>query len=285
MKVLVIGGSRFVGPLLIEKLLANDHKVTVFNRGQISTKYPDDVDFIKGDRNQGFDAIKEHFDIVIDMCAYTGAQTKAVLEELNYDFFLHFGTVASYKQPSLFPLSEEAPSGIWPFMGDYNKGKAECEHVLEASKKPYASIRPTYILGPDNYIDRENFIYSRIDSGEKIVIPGNGQALIQFVFAKDVVDIILMLIEKRLEGAFNCVGDEMITGVSLTEYMATLVGKKPDISFNPQADGENHIEDEFPFANENLICTNQKLKDLGFTFTPLLEGIKNDYESYYKALL
>lgn len=284
MKILVIGGSRFVGPLLVGKLVANKHAISVFNRGHVQTKYPEGVTFIKGDRDQGFN-IDQHFDVVIDMCAYNGKQAQAALDELNYDFFIHFGTVASYKEPSLFPLAEDAELGDWPFMGDYNKGKVECEQVLQASGKKYAVVRPTYILGAGNYINRENFIYQLIHKGEPITLPGNGQALSQFVFAQDVADILIMLAEKQIDGVFNVNGDEMITLQALVEHMSELVGKKPIIKYNPTADRENHIEDEFPFANENLITSNQKLKDLGFEFTPLLEGLKADFESYYKPLL
>jgi nucleoside-diphosphate-sugar epimerase len=284
MKILVIGGSRFVGPLLIKKLVTNKHNVTVFNRGTIQTEYPTGVTYIKGDRDQGFN-IKDHFDAVIDTCAYNGKQTKQALDGLSFAYFLHFGTVASYKEPKIFPLAEDDAQGNWPFMGDYNKGKAECEVELQRSGKKYATIRPDYILGAANYINRENFIYSRINDGVPLLLPGNGQALLEFVTAQDVADIIAMLTEKQISGAYNCSGDEIITLKNLVEYMATLVGKKPIIQYNPAADGANHNEDEFPFANENLITTNQKLKDLGFKFTPLLNGLKADFDSYYKGLL
>jgi nucleoside-diphosphate-sugar epimerase len=284
MEILVIGGSRFVGPVLVKQLLSNGHHVTIFNRGQIQSEYPESVTFIRGDRNDGF-SIKSHFDVVIDTCAYNGAHTKTALHDLSYDFFIHFGTVASYKKSEIFPLTEDSHSGDWPFMGEYNKGKVECELELEASGRKYASIRPDYILGPHNYLDREHFIYSRIHRGQPLVLPGNGQALCQFVFAQDVAAIMVMLAEGQITGAFNCSSDEAITLKGLTEYMAELVGKKPIIRYNPTADGENHDESEFPFANENLLCSNQKLKDLGFTFTPLLEGLKSDFNSYYKGLL
>jgi len=284
MKILIIGGSRFVGPLLVRKLVTNGHAVTVFNRGKIKTEYPESVNFIKGDRNSGFN-IDQHFDVVIDTCAYNGRQTKTALDDLSYDFFIHFGSVASYKKTEVFPLVEESPSGDWPFMGEYSKGKVECEKVLSESGKKYASIRPVYILGPDNYIDRENFIYTRINEEQTIILPGNGQALIQFVFVQDVVEILTLLAERKIEGVFNCASDEAITLKGLTEYMAELVNKKPLIQYNSSADGSNYDGTEFPFANENMVCSNQKLKDIGIKFTPLLDGLRDDFNSYYKAAL
>lgn len=284
MRILIIGGSRFVGPLLIKKLVDNKHQVTVFNRGQIQTKYPDSVTFIKGDRDGGF-KIDQHFDVVIDTCAYNGKQTQTALDQLSYDFFVHFGTVASYQVTNVFPLTEESPTGYWAFMGEYGKGKVECEQVLAASGKKYATLRPNYILGAANYCDRENFIYTRINAGEPLVLPGNGQALCQFVFAQDVAAALVLLAEQKAEGAFNCSGDEMVTIEGLVKMMVKLVEKEPVIKFNPAADRENHDEAEFPFANENMVCDNQKLKDLGFSYTPLQQGLKDDFESYYSKLL
>jgi nucleoside-diphosphate-sugar epimerase len=284
MKILVIGGSRFVGPLVVSKLLDKGYELFVFNRGQVSANYPKGVTFIKGDRNDGF-SITGHFDVVIDMCAYNGKQTATALKELSFDYFVHFGTIASYKKTEIFPLSEDSPSGDWPFMGDYNKGKVECEQTLEASNKKYASIRPTYILGPDNYIARESFIYQKINNGEPLILPGNGQALTQYIFSYDVANIILLLVEKQITGAFNCAGDELITLKGLVEYMATIIGTKADIRYNMDADGDKHVETEFPFANENLVFSNQKIKNLGFNPTSLFDGLCSDFDSFYKSQL
>src|SRR3989344_7902571 len=102
MKILIIGGSRFVGPLVVEKLLKNKHDITIFNRGKIQSNY-NKVKFIQGDRRDGFN-IKDKFDVVIDTCAYKGEHIKKVIEELNFDYYLNFGTAASYKKTNNFPL-------------------------------------------------------------------------------------------------------------------------------------------------------------------------------------
>lgn len=273
-----------MGPLLIKQLLQNRHTVTVFNRGKTQTDYGKDIKFIRGDRDKGFN-IKQHFNIVIDTCAYTGTQTKAALKNLSFDFFIHFSTAAVYKKTGVFPLIEESPLGAWPVWGDYNEGKVECEQVLNQSGKKFAVIRPVYILGPRNYMDRENFIYSRLYSSKTLIIPGNGKAICQFAFVDDVAKVLLFLAEKKLEGAFNCASNEMVTLKGLVEYLATLVGKTAKIEYNHSADEENFNEEEFPFANENFICSNKKLEQLGITFKPLLKGLKDDFNLYYKDLL
>jgi len=284
MDILIIGGSRFVGPYLTKSLIKKGHEVTVFNRGQIRSKYASRIKFIKGDRNRDFN-LSSHFDVVIDTCAYTGIQIEKAITQLDFDFFINFGTAASYKKTEIFPLTEESPLGNWPIWGDYNKGKVECEKILEKSNIKFATIRPVYVLGPKNYCNRETFIYSRIKKGLPLVLPGNGKAIIQFVFAKEVAESIVCLAEKKIRGHFNCCGDKSITLEGLVKEMANIVGIKPKIKYNRNTDGDKFDENEFPFANENFFCSNEKIKKLGIKFTSPLKGLKEDYENYYRNVI
>lgn len=279
MEILIIGGSRFVGPLLVERLRAK-HDVTVFNRGGITAEYPEGVEFIKGDRNEPFH-IQGEFDAVVDMCAYDGKQTKAALEQLDFGFFLHVSTAAAYKKSELFPLTEDSPLGPWPLWGGYNRGKVECEKALAGSGRKYAAIRPVYILGAGNYVPRESFIYSGILSGRELVLPGNGNAVVQFVFSSEVAECMALLVEKKAAGAFNCCGDGMVSLRGLVGMMAEICGKKPKLRFSIGRDGEKFSDEEFPFANENFICSNDKIKALGMKFGTLRENLERDYESFY----
>lgn len=288
MKMLIIGGSEFVGPLVVSRLYERGHDITVFNRGRTKIEYQKGVNFIKGDRRDGFN-IKENFDVVIDMCAYKGEHIKKAINELNFDFYLNIGTAASYKKTTIFPLTEESEIGDWPLwnyvFGGYNKGKMECEKVLQKSGINHATIRPVYILGKNNNVDREHYVYSRIKNKQPLILPGDGKAKVQFVFSQDVADSIVLLAERKLEGNFNCAGDEVVILEEFVEIMADIVGVNPEIRYNPNADGEKHNLSEFPFANENFYCTNDKLKKLRIKFTPLISGLKKDYEEYYKNVI
>jgi len=206
------------------------------------------------------------------------------MEDLNFDFFIHMSTAASYKKSQSFPLTEESPLGPWPLWGEYNEGKVQCEKVLEDSGIEYASIRPVYILGANNSLDREHFIYSRIKQGIPLVLPGDGKASVHFVFAEDVADCIMLLAEKKLPGAYNCACDDPITLNDLVMEMGKLVGQDPIINYNPEADGENFNISEFPFANETFVCSNEKFRKLGIKFTPLIAGLKEDYKNYYSRI-
>ena len=280
-KALIIGGSRFVGPLVMAELLKKNWDITVFNRGQASSSYPPPVRHIVGDRNRGF-ACLDHYDIVIDMCAYTGAQTERALQELSFDLFIHLGTAAAYQKSETFPLTEYSPLGPWPLWGAYNTGKVQCENALKKSGKPYASLRPVYILGKKNYIPRESFIYSLLKQGRPITIPGNGEACVQFVSADAVAATLALLAETKQKGVFNCAGDDYITLKGLVQEMAIIAGTEPFIRFNADADGDRFRQEEFPFANENFTCSNEKVKSVGASFMPLRTFLRHDYETYYK---
>lgn len=282
-KVLITGGSRFVGPYLVDIILKDEHDLTIFNRGNFSSERPN-VKYIKGDRNDGFTALSDqHFDIVFDTCAYNGVQTQMVLDQINFNFLVHFGTMASYAEPTIFPVKEDSPIGIWPTMGDYGKGKAECEKVLASSSKDYASLRPTYVLGPKNYCDRENFIYKKLIAGEVIKIPGNGTCLNQFVFADEVANCLYLLGKNKIKGVYNCGGDEYISLLNLVKEMAKISKTEPKIEFDMTHDGSNLDESLFPFSNENFLIDNQLIrKTLNITFEPLLPRLKKDWEEYYK---
>lgn len=284
MHALIIGGSQFIGPYVINELLKNNNQITVFNRGLVKDAYSPVVTFIRGDRNEGF-YIDQHFDVVIDMCAYHSAHTKRVLDELHFDFLVHISTAAVYQKTEIFPLREDSsPLGSWPLWGEYNQGKVACEQLLAKSGVPFASVRPVYILGPRNSVERERFIYSKLKEGEPLLLPGNGGALMQFSFVYDVAKLITWLANDKISGAFNCSSSEYITLRGLVKEMSNIMGVNYTLKFNPSADGDKFKEKEFPFANENFVCSNEKLKKLGFEFTPLLEGLKNDYKNYYSKL-
>jgi nucleoside-diphosphate-sugar epimerase len=280
MKFLIIGGSRFIGPVLVKKLLSAGHELVLFNRG-ILGKTPDGAEHVKGDRNNGFSGVEGHFDTIIDTCAYNGEHTRQAIEALDFDFFLHFGTAAAYEKTGSLPYSEDDPLGPWPIWGDYNKGKVECERVLESSGIDYASIRPVYLLGPDDYTGREQFLFSKIEKGEEIIIPGDGKARMQFVFSDDVAEAFALIGQKQISGAFNCAGDDVVDLITLVKKMAEAAGKEAKIGFNPDANGINFNQAEFPYANEEFRVTNDKIKNLGISFRSLDRGLKENYDSFY----
>lgn len=283
MNILVVGGSRFVGPLLVQTLALHKHNVTAFNRGTREITWPEGVRVVIGDRTQGF-PLKETFDVVVDTCAYKPEHIERLFTDVDSDYYLHVGTAASYRKTHLFPLTEDSSLGEWPVWGEYNLGKVACEEFLKKSQKPYGVIRPVYILGKKNHVPRESIIYSALRRGDTIRIPGDGAAIIQFVFAEIVASSLVALAEAKAEGAFNCCGNEAITLSGLVEEMGTVAGVKPVIEFNAKTNGIEHDAQEFPFVNEHCFCSNEKIRKLGISFPPFLVELRRDYHDYYEKV-
>jgi nucleoside-diphosphate-sugar epimerase len=284
MKILIIGGSRFVGPLIVRGLSERGHQLTVFNRGRQSLSYPEEVKFVQGDRDGGFPKMGS-FDVVIDTCAYSRDQIENALESISFEYYLNFGTAASYKKTDKFPLKESDELGDWPLWGEYNRGKVACENALLDNRVPHATVRPPYVLGPGNYAEREVFIFRKLIRREPLIIPGDGVARIQCVFSDEVARAMILLAEKKAQGSFNVCGDDIVTLEELVLGMGRIAGISPVIHFNPETDGGKFNPLEFPFANESMICDNSKIRTLGMRFMPLFDGLKRDYKSFYKHLL
>ena len=283
MKILVIGGTRFIGPPLVRDLFLRGHATTVLNRGTRPVSFPHGVNSVVGDRTRKI-SLPGHFDVVIDTCAYKPEDISRVFEGIHSDHYLHVGTAASYRKTHLFPLTEESPIGEWPFWGSYGVGKAACEEYLMQSGRRYGVIRPVYILGKNNPVPRESFIYAALRRGDTIRVPGNGLALVQFVFVEDVVSSIVRMAETQATGAYNCCGPDVVTLRGLVGEMASIAGVEPDMEDNPATDGTHHDVKEFPFGNEHFFCSNRKLTMLGVEFTPLIEGLRRDYDEFYKNM-
>ena len=151
MKILVMGGTRFVGKSLVEKLLTHNHDIDIFTRG--NKVNPEKTNLIKGDRNSLESAAKlknKTYDVVYDISGRELEQTKLLLENLDSSFqrYIYVSSAAVYKYNCELPLSENDP--IDP--DSRHKGKFETENWLINQKIPFTSFRPTYIYGPGNYL-------------------------------------------------------------------------------------------------------------------------------------
>lgn len=275
---LVIGGSRFVGPRLVGKLLQRDHQVIVFNRGnrQLEPEVASKVQFVQGDRNAREDLARAAAigpDFVFDMCCYGPGQATLAVDLFQHRVkrYVYVSSVASYRAPRVFPIQEADDLGPWALWGSYGLNKAKTDNVfLDVYRNngfPITIVRPTYILGTGNHVEREAFFFSRLYQDLPIVLPGDGRALVQFVFADEVAEALLRLTEvpETTGEAYNCAGDQFITLRGFARLCGQLVGKdatllfadltKFDISQAPYTPSELS-----PFANEHCVVSNCKLK-------------------------
>lgn len=209
MKLLVLGGSVFVGRHVVDAALAAGHAVTVFNRGQRPLPFGDAVQALHGDRNGDVSALQGvQADAVIDCCGYTPAQvgaTAAALAHVPFHVFVSTITVFDRFPPGLawdesLPRSEAAEG--------YGGLKARAEDLLnEALPGRLAIVRPGLVAGPWDPTGRFTWWPLRVARGGEVLAPGRPQRPLQFIDARDLGAFCVRLAERQLAGAFNAVGE------------------------------------------------------------------------------
>ncbi len=236
MRVLIVGGTRFVGYHLCLQLVQAGHEVVLFNRGQHPATLPEGVERLIGDRDD-FAQIPnllagQKFDAVFDTSGRQQAQT-AVFAEYFRGKVAHFVYISSagvYQLTELWPLSEASP--LDP--KSRHIGKSETDEYLLADPALCAtSIRPVYIYGPRNYNDIEAWFFDRLVHDQPILIPGDGQSLTQLGHAADLARACVAVLGKpqAVGQIYNVSGAEYMSFVGLARACAEVCNKKADIRF------------------------------------------------------
>lgn len=297
MKVLVIGGSNFIGWRLVELLGKTNHSVTVINRGNHPQSYPHSVVHRSADRND-FDQMAAaigdgNFDAVFDMCGYVERDMQHVVKLFGgrTKKYVFISTAATYLEPLVLPITEDHPQGVHGVWGKYGSGKLACERVLLAAYKtsgfPAVIVRPSYVYGIGNTIDRETWLFDRITEGRTVLIPGDGEAVIQLGEVSDLCQALLSIAEtpKGLGECYNISGNELVTPKSLIALVAKIVGKDyKTLCVNPKDYGMTD-RDIFPFDSCTYFTANDKFSN-EFGWSPavsLIDGLAAAYSEWLNA--
>ncbi|PJA88554.1 MAG: hypothetical protein CO139_02490 [Candidatus Moranbacteria bacterium CG_4_9_14_3_um_filter_36_9] len=246
MNILVLGGTYFIGKILVELLLLGKHSVSILNRG---TKMAhDDVQLIVADRHSQLEiqnGLREKsFDVVIDLSGYNKEDVTIALDSLRgrVGQYIFCSSIAVCSQPPAYwPITEEHQKCSSVAQGEYgyNKWLAE-DHIFRYSQKnnlPISIVRPVYVYGPHDYNGRMDYIFARILEGQPIVMSGNGENIVQFGYVDDLCKAIIALIgnEVAYGQAFNISGRELVTIRQLIDLISLTLGSEVNIRFN--ADG------------------------------------------------
>jgi len=280
MKILIFGGNRFVGKLITKKLALDGHDVTILNRSGTS---PISCNVIKCDRNNKNDLEKNigvnKYDCVIDMCLYNLEQAVNTVDILksNVDKYIFVSSTAVYQEPFNFPLKETHKIGGGKIFGNYGINKSLIEKYFSDLRNfPYIIVRPTYILGEDNHLNREKYFFDKIINDESVELELDGNALLSFIFADDVANIILKLAttNSKTKKVYNLSNDEHLSINKFVELISLTVGKKLKIKY---------VNESFHFKNTNHIISNKSIKKVigNYQFQTLKDGLKKIYESKY----
>ncbi len=316
MKILVIGGSRFSGKIVVEMLAEKGHDVTVLNRGKAEGdvgvpflknerySYPSKVKVIHTDRTN-YEELQtklegNDFQAIIDTCAYNEKDIQVMMDlasdKLENYIFTSTGSVYDEENIEMIPVVEDDPFGSeaddCPVQ--YSRDKRRAETLLKKAfvenNFPYTAIRPTYIYGPNNYIYREAYFYDRIMDSKPIYMPGTGEYVIDFVFAADVAKLLVAPLEnkKAFGQAYNAAGQGGITLNNYSKFLFQIIGKETEIihfDLQPVIDAELKPENRnqmFPFVHDaHFVLSKEKAAiELGYKPKKLFDGLQETFEWY-----
>ena len=237
-KILVMGGTRFVGKPLVAQLLSEGHELTLFTRG--NKPVPAGVEHLCGDRStaEGLAALQgSSFDVVVDSSGRSLDDSRAVIERTGAPShrFLYVSSAGVYADSELWPLTEDSPTDPQ----SRHSGKLDTEAWLSAEKIPFTSFRPTYIVGAGNYNPVESWFFDRIVHGRPVPLPGDGSTITQLGHVNDLATAMALSlgVDAAANRIYNCSSVQGITFRGLVAAAARACGKDPESveirSFDP----------------------------------------------------
>ena len=234
MDVLVIGGTLFIGRLLVKELVAKGHSVTVLHR-KPKHDLGRQVASICADRNDGA-AMRaalsgRHFDVVFDNVydwerGTAAAQIQATVEACgdNLSRYIFMSSVAAYGDG--LNHHEGDALAVQDHADAYVRNKANSERLLfrmhSRSGLPAVTLRPPFVYGPGNPYYREAFFWDRMRDKRSVIIPGDGRRLMQFVHVSDLVWCALQAMETpaAVGHAFNIANPRPLAQTDVIEALA-----------------------------------------------------------------
>lgn len=290
MNVLVIGGSYFVGRSIVEHLLADNHTVSVLNRG---TQRVSHVEQITVDRND-LDKMpkilyKREFDWVIDTSCYTGEQAETAQSGLKgqYDRWVHISSAAVYAENDNYPITEDYPTGWSEQWKEYGEGKLDAERVLCSLKgtRPITIFRPPYIYGPGNHLEREKWIWPRLLQGRPVLVPNDGETSIQFLHTDDLYSSVRRVLTGAVRNGVSIynVGEDMATSFcGFINTLASVAEIEANIVKVPYRRLGYTSRDFFPFRDYPCVLDVTRVQnELGWSAEiDLQTGLKQTFDSY-----
>jgi 2'-hydroxyisoflavone reductase len=216
MRILVLGGTAFLGPELVEAARSRGHVLTLFNRGKTNPGLFPDVEKLHGDRDGKLDALRGRgWDAVIDTSGYVPRIVRASAELLApaVERYLFVSTISAYAETIPPGSDETAPLAVAPdpksedVRAHYGALKALCEKAAEAAMPGRVSVvRPGLIVGPGDPTDRFTYWPVRLARGGEALAPGDGRDPVQVVDVRDLAAWMIRLVERRDAGTYNAAG-------------------------------------------------------------------------------
>jgi 2'-hydroxyisoflavone reductase len=311
LKLLVLGGTRFLGPALVERALERGHAVTLFNRGKSNPEMFKELEQLRGDRDpnegDGLGALEgRKWDAVLDTSGFFPRMVDASASLLapNVGQYVFISTLSVYGEAFPLSITEDSPVATIedPSVEEYGENfenygplKALCEQAAEkAMPGRTTNLRPGLIVGYRDNVPRFTYWPVRVERGGEVLSPGNPDDPVQYIDARDLARFAIHTIEQKITGVFNVNGPaeapttiaevlygcKAVTGGSATftwvdaEFLA-------EKGLQPWAQMPLWIPPEGEYEGfHRLDCG--KAVEAGFTTRPLAETVRETLEWYHE---
>lgn len=295
-KVLMLGGTRFIGLYLARMLVEAGHDVTLLTRGKKPTdaRIPDDTDasyekfaskikHIACDRTDA-EAMKaalagKGFEVVYDINGREADECELVLEAVGpVQQYIFCSSAGVYKKSDQMPHREEDDVDF----KSRHKGKLFTEELLSKRGINWTSVRPVYIYGPLNYNPVEEWFFHRIKAGRPIPVPGSGMQVTQLGHVKDLASAFVKILgnPKAANQVYNVAGERFVTFDGIAKACAAAMGApEPElVHFNPK-DFDFGKAKAFPMRDQHFFASVDKAMT-ELDWNPefgLLDGLTDSY--------
>jgi 2'-hydroxyisoflavone reductase len=245
MRLLVLGGTKFVGRAAVDAALAGGHEVTLFNRGRTGPELFPDVETLIGDRDRDLTALEgRSWDAVVDPSGYVPRIVRASAELLrgSVGHYVFVSSISVYAFPLPPWFDESAPRAVLAdeteeVTGEtYGALKARCEDVVrEVFADAFTNVRAGLVVGPHDPTGRFTYWPARVARGGEVVAPGDPERFVQFVDVRDLGAWLVRAAAEGVVGDFNATGPESrLTMGGLLEACRAVSGSDAELVWLPE---------------------------------------------------
>ncbi len=302
LRILILGGTAFLGPATVDVARARGHEITLFNRGRTNQHLYPDLPKLKGDRFGDLVSLETgEWDVCIDNSGYIPSTVKATAELLKgrvkqYIFISSISVFADFKTKGLDEESEvgklteeevsDAKSMRDITSANYGPLKALCEDAnTEVFGNNACNIRPGLIVGPLDRSDRFTYWPVRVSKGGEVLAPGKPDTVTQVIDVRDLAEFIILAAEKGYQGPYNATSPaEELTMGELLETCRNVSGSDASFTWADAkflAAQEVAAWSDMPVwvpldgddAGHPFINVTKAVKD-GLTFRPISETVR-----------
>jgi 2'-hydroxyisoflavone reductase len=215
MRLLVLGGTKFLGRATVDAALARGYELTLFNRGRTNPDLYPDVETIHGDRTEDLIGLEaREWDAVLDMATFLPRVVRLSVDALRgrVGRYVYVSSISAYADFTVAPVEGAAVAELADpnseSLDDYGALKAACERIVaDAYGDAALIVRPGLIVGPHDPTDRFTYWPRRIAAGGRVLAPAPPDAPVQFIDVRDLGQWIVQATEGGESGVFNATGE------------------------------------------------------------------------------